>query len=294
LDPVTDRTPQHAEHDPFAIAQLAADDLKPSERAPVELLAAECRECATLLADLRALTTATAALPPMPAGLRPRDFRLSDADAARLGGRGWRQRLASLRAPRFAFMQPLGLAISTLALAGLLISGGALPFLATTAPAGAPAPAADSSGSGGASVREAPTASEPATDSSDGSEFTTRVASDAPPSGAPAAAMPAPTDAATIAGSAPQGPAGSPQVETMIGSGPPEQPTTNQADAAPAASQGPAPAPASDDDASTKAAPVETTTAAAIDPAMSAGWLLVLIAGVVLMLIRPVARRLAK
>ena len=50
LEPVTDRTPQHGEHDPFAIAQLAADDLRPSERPRVEQLAAECTDCAALLA----------------------------------------------------------------------------------------------------------------------------------------------------------------------------------------------------------------------------------------------------
>ena len=60
--------------------------------------------------------------------------------------------LAGLRAPRFAFMQPLGVAISTLALAGLLITGGGLPFLATTtAPVSAPAPA-DTGATGGAAV----------------------------------------------------------------------------------------------------------------------------------------------
>jgi hypothetical protein len=294
LDPVIDRTPHHAEHDAFAIAQLAADDLRPSERPAVERMAAECRECATLLADLRALTAATAALPPTPAGLRARDFRLSEADAARLRKGGWRARLANLRSPRFAFMQPLGVAISTLALAGLLISGGALPFFATTEPASAPAPAADTTGSGGAGVREAPT--EPVTDTSDGSsEFTTRAASEAPASGAPAAAMPAPTDATTVAGSAPQGPAASPQVETMVGSGPPGQTTqdgTTNADAAPAASTGvPAPAPGADQDRTSAG---QASPATSPDRAMSAGWLMLLVAGVVLMLLRPVARRLAR
>ena len=245
LEPVTDRTPQHAEHDPFAIAQLAADDLRPSERPRVERLAAECTECAALLDDLRSLTTATAALPAMPAGLRSRDFRLTEADAARLRKGGWRRRFAGLRSPRFAFVQPLGVAISTLALAGLLITGGGLPFLATTsAPVSAPAPAG-TGGADGAAVREAPT--EPATDTSDGSEFTTRVASEAPASAAPAAAMPAPTEATTnvapMAGGA-QGPAESPQVETMLGSGPPEDSAKDQgtsADVAPAPTEVPAP-----------------------------------------------------
>jgi hypothetical protein len=297
LERVTDRTPQHAEHDPFAIAQLAADDLRPSERPAVERMAAECRDCATLLADLRAITTATAALPPMPAGLRTRDFRLTEADAARLRTGGWRRRLAGLRSPRFAFMQPLGVAISTLALAGLLITGGGLPFFATTtAPLSDAAPGGATSG-GGAAVREAPAAASPMTDTSDGSEFTTRVASEPPASGAPAAAMPAPTDATPVAGSAPQGLAGSPQVETMIGSVPPEQTTNDQgtnADSAPAApTDVPAPAPGEDQDASSdvQSTPASTTGP---DPAMSAGWLALLLGGVVLMLLRPLARRFAR
>jgi hypothetical protein len=300
LEPVTDRTPQHAEHDPFAIAQLAADDLRPSERPRVERLAVECRDCAALLDDLRVLTAATAALPPMPAGLRTRDFRLTEVDAARLRQGGWRRRLTGLRSPRFAFVQPLGVAISTLALAGLLITGSGLPFLATTsAPVSAPAPA-ETGASGGAAVREAPTG--PATDTSDGSEFTTRAASEAPATGAPAAAMPAPTEASTtnaapVAGGAPQGPAESPQVETMIGSGlPPDESSKDQgtnADAVPAPTEVPAPADAEDQDA-TAPVPGPATTTSAADPAMRAGWLVLLLAGLVLVFIRPIARRLAQ
>ena len=97
LKPVTDRTPQHAEHDPFVIAQLAADDLRPSERPDVERLAAECRDCAALLDDLRTLDDRDDRTAPMPAGLRPRDFRLTEADAARLRKGGWRRVFGGLR-----------------------------------------------------------------------------------------------------------------------------------------------------------------------------------------------------
>ena len=49
---VTDRTPRHPEHDPFLIAQYAADDLRPSERPRATELIESCRECASLAADL--------------------------------------------------------------------------------------------------------------------------------------------------------------------------------------------------------------------------------------------------
>src|SRR2546430_200620 len=93
--------PAHEAHDPVLIASLADDSLTASERTAAMELAATCPECAELLADLRSIMAATAALP-IPA--RTRDFRLTEEDARRLRPGGWRRlvcgpRRLSRRAP---------------------------------------------------------------------------------------------------------------------------------------------------------------------------------------------------
>jgi anti-sigma factor RsiW len=78
---VADPSAGHAGHDPLLIVAFLDDDLSAAERAAVETILATCPDCAALQADLVVLATATRALP-IPA--RPRDFRLTAADAARL------------------------------------------------------------------------------------------------------------------------------------------------------------------------------------------------------------------
>jgi hypothetical protein len=85
----------------------------------------------------------------------------------------------------------------------------------------------------------------------------------------------------------------------MIGSAPPDESTNadgTSADSAPAATEVPAtevPAPAAGADEDTTAAG-QAAPVTAPDPSPGAGWLVLLVAGVVLMLARPVARRLAQ
>jgi hypothetical protein len=98
----------HDRHDRHLVAALAAGDLEPVLRADAEALVAACRECATLLADLRLIATATAALPLVP---RTRDFRISPADAARLRPRGWRALLDAIGGARATFSRPLATTI---------------------------------------------------------------------------------------------------------------------------------------------------------------------------------------
>ena len=71
----------HTEHDLELVASLLDDDLTGPDRAVAVRQVAECEACARVEADLRALVSATVALP-TPA--RPRDFRLTAADAAAL------------------------------------------------------------------------------------------------------------------------------------------------------------------------------------------------------------------
>jgi hypothetical protein len=72
---------EHDEHDPLLVAALLDREPPASERTAGELLVASCPECAELHAELVSLVSAAAALP---APERPRDFRLTEADAARL------------------------------------------------------------------------------------------------------------------------------------------------------------------------------------------------------------------
>lgn len=110
----------HARHDQLLVAQLAAgDDLDPDARAMARALIDGCAECRLLADDLGLLARAIAA---EPAPTRPRDFRLTPAQAERARG-SWLERLATrLRLPDGALLRPL--AGATLALGMLLIAVG--------------------------------------------------------------------------------------------------------------------------------------------------------------------------
>lgn len=142
---MTDRIPSsHAEHDPLLVAAFTAGDLGGADHERAELLAARCPDCALLAADLRAIATATAALPP---AVRPRDFSLRAEDAARLRRRGWRGLVRAFAGPRSGALKPLATGLTTIGLAGLLLA--AMPTIqigGSAAAPGAGAPAAAASG----------------------------------------------------------------------------------------------------------------------------------------------------
>jgi hypothetical protein len=71
----------HATHDELLIARLYGDDVDDLERVRALELVAGCDECSALYADLGAIAKATTALPLQS---RPRDFALTEDDAARL------------------------------------------------------------------------------------------------------------------------------------------------------------------------------------------------------------------
>jgi hypothetical protein len=75
------RPDAHETHDPEIVAALLDREPSGAEHDMAARRVASCPECAALLADLRLLASATAALP-VPA--RARDFRLTAADAAAL------------------------------------------------------------------------------------------------------------------------------------------------------------------------------------------------------------------
>jgi hypothetical protein len=188
------RTPSaHATHDVELIAAFVGADpaMPPADRQRAERQLHECEDCARLHADLLAIRASVASAP---APARRRDFTLSDADAARLRPRGWRQMLASFGSARDGFSRPLALGLTTFGLVALLVtsipagfvgfgsSGGATSVESSTVGAAitsagpsaaasiaaAPAPAAAPAASGDARESAAPFATSP----DDGSVFT--------------------------------------------------------------------------------------------------------------------------
>jgi hypothetical protein len=112
----------HDRHDPMLIVRLYDGDVDAAERDRATALIADCRACAELYADLGAISSATRRAPTPP---RPRDFTLTEADAARLSRR--RSRLGWLRWP--GLRRSFGGALTALGLVGVLLAG------TTTSPA---------------------------------------------------------------------------------------------------------------------------------------------------------------
>ena len=106
----------HARHDPLRVAE-AVD--RGGRLAPVLRF---CDPCGQMYADLVALTTALS-LAALPA--RPRDYTLRAADADRLRSGGLRAWWSGLGSTRDALTRPLAIGLTTLGLAGLLLT--ALP-----------------------------------------------------------------------------------------------------------------------------------------------------------------------
>lgn len=141
------RPTSHDRHDPLLVAALAAGHLAATDRVHATDLVRTCADCATLHDDLVAIARATATVPP-PFTTRPRDFRLSPEQAARLRPSGWRRVVAAFAGPRLTFTRPLGIGLTTIGLAGLLLGNVSLGFLGGSASTAAPAPYAASSGGG--------------------------------------------------------------------------------------------------------------------------------------------------
>ena len=106
----------HSGHDEVLIARLYGGDVSEAERTRALALVSECPECESLLADFGAVAAATAALPVPP---RPRDFSLTEADAARLRGKA-RGRRGALR---LGLRRSLGGSLAALGIFGLLLTG---------------------------------------------------------------------------------------------------------------------------------------------------------------------------
>ena len=111
----------HAAHDPTWMAALASrdPDLSPDDQARAEAALESCAACADLFAELVAVS---AAIPVAAIPARPRDFTLTEADAARLQRRGVRRWLAGIGSVRDGVTFPLAMGLTTLGIAGLLFA----------------------------------------------------------------------------------------------------------------------------------------------------------------------------
>jgi hypothetical protein len=143
----------HAQHDLDLIAGHAAGDLSESDLSRAELLLGACTACADLRRDLVAIAAATRSLP---APAAPRDYRLTEAQAADLRRGGWiTSLLRPFAAPRSA-VRPVAMAFTSLGLAGLLVANVLPALLGGFGSAGAAL--APQAGPGGLPAEEAATA----------------------------------------------------------------------------------------------------------------------------------------
>jgi hypothetical protein len=111
----------HASHDVLILAAAADHDPDPETLAEVERMTAECADCAAIADDLRLLASGLATLPPeVPA---PRDFRITEEQAARLRRRGLARRiLEPFGVGGLPGLSPFGGALTAIGLAGILLT----------------------------------------------------------------------------------------------------------------------------------------------------------------------------
>jgi hypothetical protein len=124
-------TAAHAAHDMTIVAALATSDrdLDRSTADAARAQVASCTTCADVLADL---VTLQSAIPTTSTPARPRDFRLTDADAARLRRTGWRRFLGFFGSARDGVSRPLAIGLTTVGLAGLLVATLPSMFMASS------------------------------------------------------------------------------------------------------------------------------------------------------------------
>jgi hypothetical protein len=171
----------HASHDVVLLAALAdrtAEALTPAERRVAESNLASCPTCATIHADLVALATAapTAAVP-----ARPRDLRLTPAEAARLRPAAWRRWVATIGTARDGFTRPLAIGLTTFGLVGILV--GTVPSILFSGSAGAAlAPVGQAEATAGPAASAAAAAPAPAPGASAAAPASTEaLAQETPP-----------------------------------------------------------------------------------------------------------------
>ena len=247
------RPSEHALHEPFLVARAVADDLAPHERDAADALLRDCSECASLAADLRAVSAALATGLPRPT--RPRDFRLTPDQVASARGSRLGRAAAALAGPRLRLIQPLGAAALSMGIAVAVLG----TMLATPFGGGAGTPDTDRfAGSAAASSpapaqrQEAAAATTAAAATAAAAETTAAETAAASPAGSgggdsgPAEGGGSPTHAIDTAGgerpvpttgALPPGPATPPGAEQGGSTRGPSEPAVSPLAASPAATQ---------------------------------------------------------
>jgi hypothetical protein len=114
----------HERHDALLVAQsTAGDPLPTAQRAEAQRLVSTCPDCATLAADLRAVSVAVAREPVPP---RRRDYRLSREQADGLSGNALARWLRRLSPPTSRAFQPLAAGVLSVGLL-FVVAGYAWP-----------------------------------------------------------------------------------------------------------------------------------------------------------------------
>lgn len=113
----------HSNHDRLLMARHAARDLDAAQARTAEALVARCTDCAALVADLLAISRTVAT---MTTPRRPRDFRISHEQAAAIRGSFFERLLRRFAMPGTAVLQPLAGAAVAIGLV-LIVVGGSLP-----------------------------------------------------------------------------------------------------------------------------------------------------------------------
>ncbi len=120
----------HGGHDLDLIAAASAGDLSEAEMARADALTRSCAECASIVADLRLVAEATRSLGSAfngTAAPAPRDYRITESEAARLSRGGIVG--SGFTLARQVWFHRLGTGLVALGLIALLVSAAPLSFL---------------------------------------------------------------------------------------------------------------------------------------------------------------------
>ena len=110
----------HDRHDRLLVTRFAMGDAYPAEVAQAKELTQRCADCAALAADIRLIAARASELPEV---RRPRDFRISAAQAERLRGSWLDRLLRPFSAPGWGVARPLAGAALVVGLSLAVIGG---------------------------------------------------------------------------------------------------------------------------------------------------------------------------
>lgn len=121
---------EHRRHDHLLVARFAVGDAGFGQDHEAAELVRRCNECAALAAEIRAISRSVGKLPAAP---RPRDFRLTAEQAARLRGSRLDRWLRTITGSGWATVRPV--AAVALSVGMVMSVVGVLPILGAATPA---------------------------------------------------------------------------------------------------------------------------------------------------------------